>query len=264
ELLLSDGALAKIVEPDSPFGVAAPDLVERYGPRVLEAAGVLDGFATVSDSDVVLDPEECDHDLDREDEWIEAVHDLLPDLDVPPIGRAFFAVRDLEYVSDWPAALALLTRPPLRAALQPLRVLVGGETVEVPSYTAWWLSTHPVLDGRRPTTLRVPDADPLLFGLYGDAPTDIDRTALALIGVRTTLADLLAAHGGPDELLSLLADPNLEVDRAQLRALWTALAAIPPERVRPPQAIRAVLNGEIVVADAEDGAVLGGPGADAA
>ncbi len=260
ELLLGEGAMARIVDTDVPFGVAAPDLVERYGTRVLEAAGVLDGFATVSESDVVLDRDECDHDLDLEDEWVDAVLNLLPDYDVPPVVREFVAVRDLEYVADWPSALSLLSRPPLRAALQPARVVVDGETIEVPSYTSWWLSTHPVLDGRVPTSLRLTDADPLLFGLYGDAPPSIDRAALSLIGVRSTLADLLASHGGPDELLGLLADPAREVDRAQLRALWTAIAALPPERVSPPQAIRAVLNGEIVVADAEDGAVIGPDG----
>ncbi|MEV5414052.1 hypothetical protein AB0K60_35115 [Thermopolyspora sp. NPDC052614] len=263
ELLLRDGAMARIVDSDVPFGVAAPDLVERYGSRVLEAAGVLDGFATVSDADVVLDREECDHDLDLEDEWVDAVLDLLPDYDVPPVVREFVAVRDLEYVADWPAALALLSRPPLRAALQPARIVVDGETIEVPSYTSWWLSTHPVLDGRVPTSLRLTDADPLLFGLYGDAPPAIDRAALSLIGVRTTLPDLLASHGGPDELLGLLADPAREVDRAQLRAIWTAIAALPPERVTPPQTIRAVLNGEIVVADAEDGTVIGPDGSSA-
>ncbi len=257
ELLLADGSLAKLIDTDVPFGVAAPDLVERYGPRVLEAAGVLDGFATVHDSDVPLDLDECDHGLDREDDWLRAVFDLLPDLDVPAVAREFVAVRDLEYVADWPAALALLARPPLRAALAPLRVLVGGETVEVPSYTSWWLSQNPVLDGRTPTSLRLPSADSLLFGLYADAPPVVDDAALALIGVRTTLADLLASHGGPEELLDLLADPDREVDRAQLRALWMAVAGVDPERVRPPQAVRAVRGGEIVVADVdEDGPVV--------
>jgi hypothetical protein len=257
ELLLGDGSLAKLIDGDVPFGVAAPDLVERYGPRVLEAAGVLDGFATVHDSDVPLDLDECDHDLDGEDDWLRAVFDLLPDLDVPAVAREFVAVRDLEYVADWPAALALLARPPLRAALAPLRVLVDGETVEVPSYTSWWLSRHPVLDGRTPTSLRLPSADSLLFGLYGDAPAVVDETALSLIGVRTTLADLLASHGGPEELLDLLADPDREVDRAQLRGLWMAVAGVDPERVRPPQAVRAVRAGEIVVADVdEDGPVV--------
>ncbi|MEU9891522.1 hypothetical protein [Sphaerisporangium sp. NPDC051011] len=260
ELLLGEGSLAKLIDQDVPFGVAAPDLVERYGTHVLSAAGVLDGFAVVNDSDVPLDPDECDHELDTEDEWLEAVLDVVPETLVPPVAREFTAIRDLEYVADWPSALALLSRPPLRAALQPLRALADGQIVEAPSYTAWWLSRHPVLDGRRPTSLRLPHGDPLLYGLYGDAPEGLDTGALAMIGVRTTLADLLASHGGPDELLDLLADPSLEVDRAQLRSLWIALAAVEPSRVAPPTAVRAVLNGRIIVADAEDGRPLGGNG----
>ncbi|GAA4204578.1 hypothetical protein GCM10022252_63860 [Streptosporangium oxazolinicum] len=256
ELLLADGALAGLLDSETHFGTAAPELVERYGPRVLAAAGVLDGFAVVNDSDVMIDPDECDHDLDREDEWLEAVLDLLPEAAVPPVAREFSAVRDLEYVADWPAALALLSRPPLRSVLHPLRVLVAGEVVEVPSYTAWWLSRHPVLAGRRPTELRLPAGDPLLFGLYGDAPAVVDEAALAMIGVRSTLADLLASHGGPDELLDLLGDPSVEVDRAQLRSLWVALAGVDPARVGPPRAVRAVLGDAIVAVDAEDGRVL--------
>ncbi|HEX8006825.1 MAG TPA: hypothetical protein VF482_10400, partial [Trebonia sp.] len=207
ELLLEGGDLAKLIDLEAPF--AAPDLVEKYGSRVLAAAGVLDGFAVVNDSDVLLDPVECDHDLDREDEWLDAILDLLPEFDVPPVAREFTAVRDLEYVADWRAALALLSRPPLRAALLPLRVLAAGEVVEVPSYTAWWLSRHPVLDGKTPTSLRLPSGDPLLFGLYGDAPADVDETALTMIGVRSTLPELLASHGGPEELLDLMADPAI-------------------------------------------------------
>ncbi|AWS49159.1 sacsin N-terminal ATP-binding-like domain-containing protein [Streptosporangium sp. 'caverna'] len=256
ELLLAEGALAGLLDPETHFGTAAPELVERYGSRVLAAAGVLDGFAVVNDTDVMIDPDDCDHDLDREDEWLEAVLDLMPEMDVPPVAREFSAIRDLEYVANWPAALALLSRPPLRSVLHPLRILVAGEVVEVPSYTAWWLSTHPVLGDRRPTELRLPTADPLLFGLYGDAPAGIDEAALAMIGVRTTLTDLLASHGGPDELIDLLGDPSVEVDRAQLRALWVALAAVDPARVAPPRAVRAILGGEIVVADAEDGRSL--------
>ncbi|WP_182886539.1 sacsin N-terminal ATP-binding-like domain-containing protein [Microbispora sp. H10885] len=256
ELLLAEGSLAGLIDPEVPFGVAAPDLVEKYGPHVLAATGVLDGFAVVNDSDVLLDPAECDHDLDLEDEWLEAVLDLLPDLDVPPVVREFTAVRDLEYVADWPNALALLSRPPLRAALRPMRVLAAGETVEVPSYTAWWLSRHPVLGGRRPVELRLPTGDPLLFGLYAEAPAGIDEDALTMMGVRSTLAGLLESRGGPEELLDLLADASLEVDRAQLRSLWIALAAVDPDRVGPPEAVRAVRKGMVTVADVEDGPVV--------
>lgn len=258
ELLLAGGALAGLLD-GSGFGFAAQDLVDTYGPRVLTAVGVLDGFAVVNDADVLLDPDDCDHDLDGEEEWLEAVLDLLPELDLPPVVPEFAAVRDLELVADWPAALALLTRPPLRAALQPLRVVAAGETIEVPSYTAWWLSNHRVLDGRTPRSLRLPGADPLLTGLYGDAPAGLDESALSMIGVRTTLAELLTSHGGPEELLELMADASIEVDRAQLRALWIALAGVDPSRVAPPSRVRAVSGGEIVVADAEDAVVVEAP-----
>ncbi|MFC5818256.1 sacsin N-terminal ATP-binding-like domain-containing protein [Nonomuraea harbinensis] len=255
ELMLAEGALAGLLEPDTHLGVAARELEETYGPRVLEAAGVLDGFAVVHDSDVLLDRDECDHDLDGEDEWLDHVLDLLPELDVPPVVPEFAAVRDLELVADWPAALRLLTRPPLRAALHPLRI----EGVEVPSYTAWWLAGHPVLGGRRPRELRLPGADPLLQGLYADAPEGLDEGALAMLGVRGTLADLLDSHGGPEELLDLMADESIEVDRAQLRSLWVALAAVEPDRVAPPSRVRAVLGGDIVVAAAEDVVVVEAP-----
>ncbi|MEU8250785.1 hypothetical protein [Nonomuraea sp. NPDC048916] len=255
ELMLADGALAGLIEPDTHLGVAAPELEETYGSRVLAAAGVLDGFAVVHDSDVLLDHDDCDHDLDGEDEWLDHVLDLLPELDVPPVVPEFAAVRDLELVADWQAALTLLTRPPLRSALHPLRI----EGVEAPSYTAWWLAGHPVLGGRRPRELRLPGADPLLQGLYGDAPAGLDEGALAMLGVRTTLAELLDSHGGPEELLDLMADESIEVDRAQLRALWIALAAVDPSRVAPPSRVRSVLRGEIVVAAADDAVVVEAP-----
>ncbi|MFI6500145.1 sacsin N-terminal ATP-binding-like domain-containing protein [Nonomuraea typhae] len=252
ELLLPGGVLAGLLE-EGPL--VADALVTAYGSRVLAAAGVLDGFAVVNDSDVLLDHDECDHDLDGEEDWLDHVHDLLPDLEVPPVVAEFTAVRDLELVADWPAALPLLTRPPLRAALHPLRV----DGVEVPSYTAWWLAGHPVLDGRRPRELRLPGADPLLQGLYADAPPGLDESALSMLGVRTTLADLLASHGGPEELLDLMADASIDVDRAQLRALWIALAGIEPSRVAPPSRVRAVLGGDIVVAPADDVVVVEAP-----
>ncbi|MGP3931034.1 sacsin N-terminal ATP-binding-like domain-containing protein [Nonomuraea sp. KM88] len=255
ELMLADGALAGLIEPDTHLGVAASELAETYGSRVLAAAGVLDGFALVHESDVLLDQDECDHDLDGEDDWLDHVLDLLPELDVPPLVPEFVAVRDLELVADWPAALELLTRPPLRAALHPLRV----EGVEVPSYTAWWLARHPVLGGRRPLELRLPGADPLLQGLYADAPAGLDEGALSMLGVRTTLPALLDSHGGPEELLDLMADESIEVDRAQLRALWVALAAVDPSRVAPPSRVRTVQKGSIVVAPADDVVVVEAP-----
>ena len=82
------------------------------------------------------------------------------------------------------------------------------------------------------------------------------------LGVRTSLADLLAEPGGPDELLTRLADPARPVSRRQLRALWAALAttdALTPELVTPPDRVRAVLGAEVVVADADDALILDAP-----
>ncbi|RJL33155.1 sacsin N-terminal ATP-binding-like domain-containing protein [Bailinhaonella thermotolerans] len=263
ELLLPGGAFAQVVAADAPFGEVAADLVERFGPGPLEAVGVLGDFALVRDSEVVMDADESDHGLDDEDAWIEEVLDRLPDLDVPPVAHEFAAVRDLEYVGDWDRALPLLARPPLReAVLEPLRLPEG----TMPSYTGWWLREHPVLNGACPCDLRLPDADPLLAGLYGEARVveEIadDLEFLEAIGIRTTLGALLAEPGGPNELLDRLADPGLPVTRAQLKGLWTALAAIPADRISPPARIRGVRGGdltEVVVSPAEDAVVVEAP-----
>ena len=135
----------------------------------------------------------------------------------------------------------------------------------MPSYTAWWLRRHLVLGGHRPADLRAPDADPLLAGLYdamdGRArlPTRVIARAL---GVRSSLAELLAEPGGADDLLGRLADPARPVTRSQLRALWSALAPRTGSRAdahRRRDRVRAVLGDEVVVADAEDVLVLDAP-----
>jgi hypothetical protein len=202
---------------------------------------------------------------------------------LPPVALEVVAVRDLDLVDPgrWPRALELLARPPLRAALtDPTRVrLADGRHVDVPSYTAWWLRRHLELNGRRPGDLRGPDSDPLLAGLYdaigennaahpdASAAPELAR-ALAdpviahALGVRTSLAGLLAEPGGPDELLTRLADPGRPVSRRQLRALWAALAGaevLIPELVTPPDRVRALAGAEVVVADADDALVLDAP-----
>jgi hypothetical protein len=127
----------------------------------------------------------------------------------------------------------------------------------VPSYTAWWLRRHPVLGGREPASLRAAGSDPLLAGLYDEAELPADAEVARALGVRTSLAALLAEPGGPDELLDRLADPARPVSRAQLRSLWAALAAVP--EADAPERVRAVRGTEIVVADAGDVLVLDAP-----
>jgi hypothetical protein len=292
DLLLPGGELAGVVAADADFGVVASELADRYGPQVLEAAGVLGSFGLLTEQDVEfgdIDPMEfdpddhpssaADLDLDGAPDWADSVRARCAaddDGPVPPIAVEVIAVRDLDLVDParWPRALEILTtRPRLRAALvKPTRVRQpDGGVTDVPSYTSWWLRTHPVLAGRRPADLRTSDADPLLEGLYDDAadlPGDDPRVArlladpvvTAALGVRTSLSGLLAEPGGPDDLLDRLADPERPVTRQQLRSLWMALgaAALGPG-ASPPARIRAVHDGEVVVADADDVLVLDSP-----
>jgi hypothetical protein len=260
ELLLPGGPLAGVVAADSPFGTADPELAGRYGAAALEAAGVLSSFGLLTERDVPLDDPGLD--LDGAQDWADDTCARLPEGAVPPVAPEVAAVRDLELVDPqrWPQALDLLARPPLRAALvEPTWVLLAdGRRAEVPSYTAWWLRRHAVLAGRRPADVRAADADPLLAGLYDAVALPADQGVARALGVRTTLAALLAEPGGADELLDRLADPARPVTRPQLRALWAALAAADPDAA-PPDRVRAVRGDEVVVADAADVLVLDAP-----
>src|SRR4029077_6850988 len=179
----------------------------------------------------------------------------------PPVAAEGPAGRDLELVDParWPQALELLATPPLRAALvEPGRVMLAdGRHAEVPSYTPWWLRRHPVLGGLRPTDVRAAGTDPLLAGLYDETALPADPAVARALGVRTSLAELLAEPGGADELLERLADPGRPVTRAQLRALWMALGTV--AGAAPPDRVRVVCGDEIVVADAGDALVLDAP-----
>ncbi|MFK4145855.1 molecular chaperone Hsp90 [Streptomyces sp. NPDC004065] len=284
-----DGELApaaELVFPDGPFAsvmregelpAVDRELAGRWGAQPLAACGVLVDFALVRATDVVLDPDELEPRegdfpepddpglLDAVDVWCEDVLDRFPDTPVPPVATEIVAVRDLDLVDDdqWPRALALLARPPLRDALtQPVRVLLPDGTHEVVRpYTAWWLRGHPVLGGRRPAGLRAAGSDPLLRGLYDEADAgglDDDQVLWAL-GVRTSVAALLDEPGGAAELLDRLADPERPVTAAQLHALYGALAELDPERVTLPEELRAVVDGRVEVVDAADAVVCDSP-----
>jgi hypothetical protein len=290
ELLLPGAPLAGVIAHDAPFGTVTRDLVERHGADALRAAGVLSSFGLLTAEDVELDESRIDLDLDGADEWAADTRDRLrldadaqpslPSLpSLPPVALEVAAVRDLDLVDPgrWPQALDLLTRPPLRAALtEPTRVrLPDGRHADVPSYTAWWLRRHATLGGRHPSDLRVPDGDPLLAGLYdpfgvpGGSGVDpelarilADPAVTRALGVRSSLADLLAEPGGADELLTRLADPARPVSRPQLRSLWSALATadgVTPENITPPDRVRAIAGDKLTVADAADALILDAP-----
>ena len=269
ELILPDSPLAALAREDD-AGYPDEELLERWGPEVLAATGVLSAFVLVRAEDVVLDPD----DLERLDptapadraaggrptglideapdglaDWCEdALESLHADdggeLGVPPVAAELLAVRDLDLVDDdaWPEALAVLARPPYReAVVNPVRTLLpSGGYVDLPPYTAWWLRDHPVLDGREPAGLRAAGADPLLRGLYDEARTTLDEQFLHALGVRTTLAALLAEPHGPDELLDRLTDPVSTVGHRQLHGIHSALAVVPVDRIDPLDVVRAL------------------------
>jgi len=266
ELLLPGSPLHQIMAADAPFGTVAPGLVERWGEQTLEAAGVLRGFAVAraEDVDVAALADEPLLELDGEEEWARYVLDLLGPQELPPQLPELVAVRDLELVEDWPAALRLLAEPPLRAAVvDPAHVVLGdGRRVAVPSYTAWWLRGRPVLGGRRPGELRAREAGELA-GLYDPAPAGLDPRLARALGVRGSLEELLAEPGGAADLLDRLADPARAVPRPLLRRLWAALAEWAARGdaplAEPPERVRALVAGVPEVVPAEDAMVVDTP-----
>ena len=231
ELLLPDSPLASAIGPDAPFGLVAADVVERHGPDVLAAVGVLRTFAVLRADEVELDPEAADHDLDREAEWMEAMLDRLPEQRVPPRLGAFVAVRDLDLVVDWNRALLLLAGTDPTADAQ----LGDGTHVQVPSYTTWWLSTHSTYGGRRPDRMRAPTATDL-DGLYDVA--EADPETLALLGVAHSVDEVLADPDRALDLLDRLGDPDRTVPAATLRTVYPRLALVLEDAADPPDRVR--------------------------
>ncbi len=244
ELLLPGSPLAGVVAADAPFGTVAGDLVERWGPAVLAAAGVLSTFAVLRAPEV----DSPEHDLDEEAAYLDDV--LGSDLGLLD---ELAAVRDLELVAPdrWPAALELLAAEPLRDLIVTDALVVPGGR-RVPSYTRWWLARHPILDGQRPDELRLPGAQDLA-GLYDLAAGD--PTLLRLLGCRGGLAELLADEAGARSLLDRLGDPARTCAWATLRQAYRCLADVLVE-VEPPPTVR--VAPRLVVA-ADDAMVLDAP-----
>lgn len=251
------GSLLDEVADDGVLGRPSGELVDRWGRDVLAAVGVLAIFGVVRDEDVSL--EDTDHDLDAEADWAAHLLADLPPQRLPPSLPELLAVRDLDVVRDdaWPQVLAVLAGDPqLRAAVvEPARVLTGSGRVDAPSYTAWWLRRNARLGGRRPDGL-VAAGTSDLRSLYDEVTSDLDPVFLSALGVRTSLAALLAEPGGPDELLDRMADPGRPVSAAALSRLYAALAALDPDDVEPPERVRV---GPDLVVDAAEVVVLDAP-----
>jgi hypothetical protein len=259
ELVFADGPLTGVVAADAPFGRIDPATVEHWGRDVLEAVGVLWTFGVVTDADVPVDGETADHALDGEDEWLGTVTRSVA---TPATVGELVGVRDLDLVDParWAAALDVLASSSLRSAVVEPTMVTGidGRRVAVPSYTAWWLSGHPVLDGRVPRQCATEGAG--LGGLYDVISAATDAEFLRAIGVRTGLEEVVADADAVADLLARLADPQRIIDRTTLRRIDAALASAPAARdVTPPDAVRALRAGSLTVAAAADAVVVDAP-----
>ncbi|MDQ1604360.1 MAG: hypothetical protein QOE01_2205, partial [Actinomycetota bacterium] len=177
EQVLPGSLLDRIAEVGV-LGHPDPGLLIRWGPDVLGAVGVLDGFRLVREHDVALD---LDIDLGLSDEtgWAEDVITAAVGASgLPPSLDELLAIADLDVVSDesWAEALtAIASDPDLRGAVvDPVRVVTAeGRVVELLSYSAWYLRRHARIGGASLTSYAEPTARALV-GLYDPLPVDLD------------------------------------------------------------------------------------------
>jgi hypothetical protein len=143
------------------------------------------------------------------------------------------AVRDLDVVADWPAALRLLASDPVtwRAVTEP------------DGYTGWWIARHASLGGKAPREYRLADAA-VLDGLFDAVPDlELPEHVLRAAGVRSRLE--IWDDDDAEFVLERLGDPDRAVaDAVVLRAY----AALPEGDFAPPERVR-VLSGDVVAAD---------------
>lgn len=225
ELVRPGSPLADVLRPGA-LGALDPEFARAYEARALRAVGVLDTFALLSADD----PDELD--VDRVEEWVDAVLDRLPVDAPPPTWPPLTAVRDLELVRDWERGLPLLAALPAAARAD---VDLGGVTA--PGYLRWWLRTSPVLRGDRPDRLRAADGVELQ-GLY-EPVGDLAPELLDLLRPPATVADVVVDVEGAIDLLDRLGDPARTASPLVLRTVYAQLAAAledvdvdPPARVR--------------------------------
>ncbi|MGH3670173.1 MAG: sacsin N-terminal ATP-binding-like domain-containing protein [Pseudonocardiaceae bacterium] len=239
ELVLPGGALRELLVADAPLGVLDPACAAEQPAGALRAAGVLDYFAVLDETD----PDGPDHDLDAEEQWwawAQSAGGEQP-------GR-LLAVRDLDLIDDrcWPAALRRIAADP--AGLAALRQSGG--------YTGWWLARHARIGGHPPPHWRLAGVA-TLEGLYDAVPVrDTGEALLVAAGVRAGLT--ITGPADAADLLARLADPTRVVTPAVVHAAHAALAGagLDPAEVEPPDRVRAV-TGEVI--DAQRAVVIDVP-----
>ncbi|TCC23103.1 sacsin N-terminal ATP-binding-like domain-containing protein [Kribbella speibonae] len=264
--LVVEGSGAQTVLDADEVAPIAADVLDRYGLPALEAVGVLASLGLVSASDVALDrlPEAL-QDLDGIEDW---AYDVAPD------GSRFGAtvgeleaIRDLDWVIDdsWPRALQLLgSEPELRRALVTQVRVVGPDDrpLGVPSYAAWWIREHVLLDDGEPLAGRAdPDAEPVLATFLDEAPAwtaELDPEVRTAVGLVRDVGDLDA--DGIELVLDRLADPERDVDEASILRLWNRLGTLKLFPGAAPAQVRVLdADGETRVTDADGAVVVDGP-----
>nr|WP_238351190.1 hypothetical protein [Kribbella shirazensis] len=264
--LVLEGSDAQVILDPEEVAPIAHDLVERYGRPALEAVGVLATLGVVTASDVALDQlPEALQDLDGIEDW---VYDVAPG--GSPYGATvgeLLAIRDLDWITDesWPRTLALLgSEPDLRRALVTQVRVVGPDDrpLGVPSYAAWWIREHVLLDDGDPLAGRAdPDAEPVLASFLDEAPAwtaGLDPEVRTAVGLVRDAGDLDA--DGLALVLDRLADPEREVDEAAILTLWTRLGTLALFPGDAPAQVRVLgTDGVTRVIDADRAVVIDGP-----
>ena len=247
ELVLPGSPLSEVRAAHVP--VVDRGVVAEFGEDALVAVGVLDRLRVRAYHDVEIDPDALAGVLLEGAAWAEDVLDRVADAggdaELPPVAPDVPTVLGLDRVADdaWSRAHVLLSDPEVARALSAQVVVhpVSGRSVTVPGPSAWWLREAPLFDGVSPVGTHSADAELPLAQLYPVvAPPGLGEGRLArAIGVRSTLADLLAEPDGPGEVLDRLADADLQVSAEHTVGLYRAVAALDPDRwPTPPAAVR--------------------------
>ena len=289
ELVLPGSSAERWLDPEA-FAVVSSGLLERWGPAVLAAAGVVSTLTVTTAHEVPLAEtgvrfaDWADWAAEGRARLAEAFDLSYDDPDVrEAVAAEVKALPDLDAVSEeaWSEVWRLLAEDPeARAAVvRPTRLLLGGATgsrhLDVPSWSAWWLRRR-LFGGRAwadplaGAWVRALLAGPLPGASLPEEPgssvlrvAELDPQLRRALGSVSSVAEL--AEAGADTLIAVgerLADPDVELAPQQLIALWAVLSRAGEAltgRLRPSRRVRALRDGSVVLVPGEQAVVVDDP-----